>query len=59
MIEFLILVGCSEYNIAFLAHSYYSLDDSENVNVDALSFKLLELVFRLPKWGKGKIIFAK
>ena len=46
MVKFLILVGSSENDVTFFAYSNYSLDYSENVNVDALRLKLSELVFR-------------
>lgn len=53
MVKFLILVGSSEYYVSFFAYSDYSLDNSENIDVDALCFELFELIFRFTKGRKG------
>jgi hypothetical protein len=53
MIKLLIFVGSCENNFSLLAHSNYSLDYCQNVDVDALALELLQLVLRSTERGKG------
>jgi hypothetical protein len=51
MIEFLIFVGSCENDASFLAHPNHSLDNCENINVNALALELFYLIFRFSKRG--------
>lgn len=60
MVKFFISMRSCENDRPFFAYSNYSLDNREDINMDALTFKLFELIFRFPERGESrKIIFAK